>query len=85
MTVFLTSAYLAPIHYYSKLYAASDVVVEHHDSYIKQTYRNRCVIAGANGPLPLTIPVEKPSTPKAPMCDVRISDLGIRINCPGAP
>lgn len=76
MTVFLTSAYLAPIHYYSKLYAASDVVVEHHDSYIKQTYRNRCVIAGANGPLPLTIPVEKPSTPKAPMCDVRISDHG---------
>lgn len=35
------------------------VLIENHDSFIKQTYRNRCVIATANGPLALTVPVER--------------------------
>ena len=76
MPIYLSSSYLAPVQYYSKLYMADDVVIEHHDNYVKQTYRNRCVITGANGPLPLTIPVEKPDAPKAPMRDIRISDHG---------
>lgn len=76
MPIYLSSSYLAPVQYYSKLYMADDVIIEHHDNYVKQTYRNRCVIAGANGPLPLTIPVEKPDAPKAPMRDIRISDHG---------
>lgn len=46
------------------------------DSYQKQTYRNRCVIADANGPLALTIPVEKPLPGRQLMRDIRISDHG---------
>jgi len=68
-TVFLSSAYLAPIEYYEKL-AHFPVFIEQHDNYIKQTYRNRCLIASASGVIPLTIPVEKA---KCPMRDVRIS------------
>ncbi len=74
--VLLTSAYLAPVHYYTKLYAADRVVEERHDHYVKQTYRNRCVIAGPSGPLSLTIPVEGSLSPRRPTCDVRISDHG---------
>lgn len=74
--VCLTSNYLAPVHYYSKLIADRPVYIEVNENYIKQSYRNRCVIAGANGTLALSIPVEKPTTPKAPMKDVRISDHG---------
>lgn len=33
------------------------VIFEKHDSYIKQTYRNRCYIAAANGKLALNIPI----------------------------
>ena len=55
-TVLLSSAYLAPIEYYTKLYTADRILVERYDHYIKQTYRNRCVIVGANGTLSLTIP-----------------------------
>ena len=54
--IYLTSAYLAPVEYYVKLLTADKVYIERHDNYVKQTYRNRCVIAAADGPLSLTIP-----------------------------
>ena len=38
-TVFLSSAYLAPIEYYTKLLAYDKVFIEQHDHYMKQTYR----------------------------------------------
>lgn len=71
----LTSAYLAPIQYYTKLYAAPFVVEERCEHYVKQTYRNRCVIAGPGGPLALTIPVEH-GGPKTATRDIRISEHG---------
>ena len=76
MTVYLSSAYLAPVSYYAFLLQADRVVVEQHDHYLKQTYRNRCTIAGPDGPLALTVPIVKPDTPKCPMRDIRISDHG---------
>lgn len=74
--VLLSTAYLAPIEYYVKLLTADRVRVEQYDHYMKQTYRNRCIIAGPDGPLPLTVPVVKPDTPKCFMRDIRISDHG---------
>ena len=43
---YLSSAYLAPVEYYTKLLEYDKIYVEQHDHYIKQTYRNRCTIAG---------------------------------------
>lgn len=57
--IILSSAYLAPVEYYAKLYSHDTVYVERFDNYMKQTYRNRCVIASANGTLALTVPTEK--------------------------
>lgn len=70
----LTSAYLAPVEYYSALANADSVLLEHCDYYLKQTYRNRCHIAAANGPMALSIPVEKATSEKQLTRDVRISD-----------
>ena len=75
-TVLLSSAYLPPVSYFSKLYAYEKVCVERFDHYMKQSYRNRCVSASAAGPLSLTIPTEKSEDPKCLMKDVRISDHG---------
>lgn len=75
-SVYLSSAYLAPIEYYAKLYAYPRAFVEQHDHYIKQTYRNRCTIAAADGPLTLSIPTERTEELKCPMKDIRISDHG---------
>ena len=51
---YLSSAYLAPVEYYTKLLAYDKVFVEQYDHYIKQTYRNRCTIAGPSGELALS-------------------------------
>lgn len=75
-TVFLSSAYLAPVEYYTKLLAYDKVFIEQYDHYMKQTYRNRCTIAAPDGELALSIPTVKPDTLKCPMRDIRISDHG---------
>ena len=72
--VLLSSAYFAPIQWYQKLNRYDSCLIEQHDNFVKQTYRNRCVIASANGPQTLSIPVEKFESLKCPMKDVRISD-----------
>ena len=58
MTALLSSAYFAPVQWYQKLYRYPQVLIEHCDSYQKQTYRNRCLIATANGVQALTVPVD---------------------------
>ena len=72
----LGSAYLAPIEYYTKLIAYETVYVERFDFYAKQTYRNRCTIASADGVLSLTVPVGKGNEAKCLMKDIRISEHG---------
>jgi len=72
--IVLSTAYLAPVEYYSKIAKTETVFIENYDFYQKQTYRNRCCIAAANGTMVLTIPVEKISSEKLVIRDVRISD-----------
>lgn len=76
MELLLTSTYLPPVQYFAHLLDAEQAWIEQYDHYQKQTYRNRCIIAAPDGPLPLTVPIEKPDTPKAFMRDIRISDHG---------
>ena len=76
MQILLSSAYLPPVQYFAHLQSAEQVWIEQYDHYQKQTYRNRCVIAAPDGPLSLTVPIEKPNTQKAFMRDIRISDHG---------
>jgi hypothetical protein len=57
-TALLQTTYFGPIHWYQKLYRYDQTLIEQYDSYQKQTYRNRCVIATANGLQALTVPVE---------------------------
>lgn len=75
-TIYLSSAYLAPVEYFSKLKAYDKIYIEQHDHYVKQTYRNRCNIAGPEGVLSLSVPIIRPDTPKCAMKDIRISDHG---------
>ena len=55
----LSIGYLPPVQYFAKLIQYKNIYIESTENYTKQTYRNRCVILGANGPIPLTIPVVK--------------------------
>ncbi len=75
-TAYLSTAYLAPVQYYCKLLQYDTVFLEMRENFQKQTYRNRCIIASANGALTLSVPVIKPETLKCPTQDIRISDHG---------
>ncbi len=71
--VLLQTTYFGPIQWYQKLNRSETCLIEQYDSYQKQTYRNRCVIATANGLQTLTVPVE--AFGEKPMVkDIRISD-----------
>lgn len=77
MSTFLFStAYFAPVQYYAHFRQSCDPVIESHEHYIKQTYRNRCIIGTANGLMPLSLPIDKSNSEKTDIKDVRISDHG---------
>lgn len=72
-SILLSTAYFAPIRYFSKLAEYSNIYIEQHEHFIKQTYRNRMIILGANGPISLIVPVEKSRGQKINIKDLRIS------------
>lgn len=69
-TAILTTAYLPNIQYMSKLLSGLTIFIEVHDTYQKQSYRNRTIILGSNGPLDLVIPVKKPEGNRTKTCDI---------------
>jgi hypothetical protein len=71
----LSTTYFGPIQWYQKLYRAESVQIERWESFQKQTYRNRCIIATTNGPQALTVPIERQFTINC-IKDIRISDHG---------
>ncbi len=72
----LSSSYLPPIDWFAHLIKGEPILIEQWENFHKQTIRNRCTIDSSNGPLNLTIPIDKSNfTPggKCLMKDVRIS------------
>ena len=72
-TAILQTTYFGPVQWYQKLKRFDHCLIEQYDSYQKQTYRNRCIIATTNGLQALTVPVEH-TDEKALVKDLRISD-----------
>ena len=72
MKALLSSTYFGPIQWYQKLNRYDECLIERHESFIKQTYRNRMLILTTNGPLALTIPTNHNTS--LAMKDIRISD-----------
>ena len=67
--------YLAPVPLYALLYKCDALVINGDEPFVKQTFRNRAVIATENGAQSLTIPVIHDGGRMA-MRDVRISEHG---------
>jgi len=64
--------YNGPVNYYARLIRQQEILLEQHDSYSKQTYRNRCLILGPNGVITLSIPVKRKRGMKNAVRDIRI-------------
>ena len=81
MKAILATTYFGPLQWYQKLNRFDGVLMEQHEHFLKQTYRNRCVIATTQGQQALTVPVEAPvgegvALSKTEIKDVRISNHG---------
>ena len=73
-TACLSTTYFGPVQWYQKLYRYDQVVIDGEERFLKQTYRNRCLIATTQGVQALTVPVVHDS--KSSLSDVLISDHG---------
>ncbi|MFI3331053.1 MAG: WbqC family protein [Rikenellaceae bacterium] len=68
----LPLTYLGNIEYFSLL-CREDCIIDTHENYVKQTYRNRCDIMSANGVMSLTLNLKKPTLgAKCAVRDMRI-------------
>ena len=75
MKIITHPLYLAAVPLYARLYASESMVIDDAAPFVKQTFRNRAVIATENGTQSLTIPVVHDGG-KIAMRDVRISEHG---------
>lgn len=74
MNIIIENQYFAPISLYIALLRNSNIVFEQCERYQKRSFRNRCIIAGANGPVTLSIPIEKGREQKTFTRDIRIAN-----------
>lgn len=76
----LSTAYAPPVQYFCKLFSTAiqgqTVWFEAQEHFVKQSYRNRCLILTPGGVMPLSIPLEQDARPKVPITEVRISSHG---------
>ena len=73
-TALLSSTYFGPVQWYQKLYRYDQVCIDQQETFQKQTYRNRCLIATTQGVQALTVPVVHDD--ENVMHRMRISDHG---------
>ncbi|MEI6122627.1 MAG: WbqC family protein [Bacteroidota bacterium] len=68
-----STAYFPPIEFFYHAVKTDKIVVEAHENFLKQTYRNRCTIYTANGKLDLSVSLEKCRRNHLPLKEVKIS------------
>ncbi|MEM6321873.1 MAG: WbqC family protein [Bacteroidota bacterium] len=71
--ILLELHYFPSIQYFSKFFLHPNCILEQRENYVKRSFRNRTHIATANGPLRLSIPLEKGKNNQQPIREVRIS------------
>ena len=51
--------YNPPVQYFRQVLQSDGLLIEQHENYVKQSYRNRCHVLTAQGVVPLSIPILK--------------------------
>jgi hypothetical protein len=65
--------YLPPVSFFAALYKETYVYLDIYEMYRKMSFRNRCLIAGAQGVISLSVPLQEGRNQQLPMKEVRIS------------
>jgi len=70
----IDNQYFACIGYYSALFENTDIEIEQFENWEKMSFRNRCVVAGSNGLISLTVPVENGRNQHCLFKDIKINN-----------
>ena len=73
MKLIIGNQYFSPISLFSALMRCTHIVFEQYDAHQKMSFRNRCIIAGANGPIQLSVPLEGGRNQKLISRELKIS------------
>lgn len=73
-TLIIESQYFPNICFYKTLIKHHILQIERYEHYQKLSYRNRCYIAGPNGPILLSVPLARGKNQRTVIKDVRISN-----------
>jgi hypothetical protein len=65
--------YFGTINYINTLFQNTYIEIEKYETFQKMSFRNRCMVAGSNGLVTLSVPLEKGRGQKELLKDVRIS------------
>ena len=71
--IIIENQYFGTINYINTLFQFSNVEIEQYESWQKMSFRNRCMVAGSNGLVHLSVPLESGRSQKGLVKDVRIS------------
>ena len=72
-TIIIDCQYFAPVNAINALFQFSNIKIEQYESWQKMSFRNRMVVAGSNGPVHLSVPLEKGRDQRMLVKEVRIS------------
>ncbi|WP_282774447.1 WbqC family protein [Phaeodactylibacter xiamenensis] len=72
LSVLIEAQYLPPVQYFSVLAQVKTVYLEAQEHYQKRSYRNRAYLAGANGPMLLSVPLKKGKHQQMPIHQVKV-------------
>jgi hypothetical protein len=70
----LSTNYFGSIPYFQALASEEKVTIDLHEFYKKQTWRNRTQILESNGPMYLSVPVERPNGSQSIVQEVQIGN-----------
>lgn len=73
-SIIIDNQYFGCLNYYSNLIKQTNIKIEQFENWEKRSFRNRCVVAGSNGLIHLTVPIEKGRDQKGLYKDIRINN-----------
>lgn len=75
-TLIIDSQYFGALDYIKTLFQFSNVEIEQYENYRKMSFRNRCIVAGSNGLVTLSVPLANGRDARQLMKDTRVNYAG---------
>ena len=73
MSLIIENQYFGTVNYYKTLFEFTHIEIEQYEFYQKMSFRNRCIIPGANGLVQLSVPLQKGRNQREVIREVEIA------------